>query len=137
MLLRGPAETKVGEFLLGARPKDSRARPRAPRSRGMPEPDPGLDRALDRIWTRARPKLLARVDAIDRAIDALDGDANPDVIDTGRDAAHKITGLAGTFDLDDATRLARGLERALEDRAAADPAELRRQAGELRAVLEG
>ena len=103
----------------------------------MPEPDPGLDRALDRIWTRARPKLLARVDAIDRAIDALDGDANPDVIDTGRDAAHKITGLAGTFDLDDATRLARGLERALEDRAAADPAELRRQAGELRSVLEG
>ena len=103
----------------------------------MPEPDPGLDRALDRIWTRARPNLLARVDAIDRAIDALDGDANPDVIDTGRDAAHKITGLAGTFDLDDATRLVRELERALEDRAAADPAELRRQAGELRSVLEG
>jgi chemotaxis protein histidine kinase CheA len=103
----------------------------------MPEADPGLDRALDRIWARARPKLVARVDAIDRAIDALDGDANSDVIDTGRDAAHKITGLAGTFDLDDATRLARRLERALEDRADADPAELRRQAGELRSVLEG
>jgi HPt (histidine-containing phosphotransfer) domain-containing protein len=99
--------------------------------------DLSLDRALDRIWTRARPNLVARVDAIDRAIDALDGDANPDVIDAGGDAAHKIAGLAGTFSLDEATRLARCLERALEDRDDADPAALRRQAHELRAVLEG
>jgi chemotaxis protein histidine kinase CheA len=99
--------------------------------------DPGLDRALDRIWERARPNLLARVDAIDRAIDSLDGDANPDVIASGRDAAHKITGLAGTFSLDQATTLARSLEHALEDHADADRAALRRQAGELRVVLEG
>ena len=99
--------------------------------------EPGLDRALDRIWARARPSLLARVDAIDRAIDALDGDANPDAIATGGDAAHKIAGLAGTFSLDEATRLARCLEHALEDRDDADPAALRRQAHELRAVLAG
>jgi chemotaxis protein histidine kinase CheA len=99
--------------------------------------DPGLDRALGRIWARARPNLLAGVDLIDRAIAALDGDANPDVIDAGRDAAHKIRGLAGTFDLDEATTLARGLEHALEHPADADPAELRRKAAALRAVITG
>jgi chemotaxis protein histidine kinase CheA len=102
--------------------------------------DPVLDGALHRIWTRARPKLVARVDAIDRAIAALDADADaadPDVIDSGRDAAHKISGLAGTFDLDEATRLARSLEHALEDRGHADPRELRRMSSTLRSVLEG
>jgi HPt (histidine-containing phosphotransfer) domain-containing protein len=100
--------------------------------------DPGLEDALDRIWARARPKLVARVDAIDRAIDSLDTDAaDPAVIDTGRDAAHKISGLAGTFDLEEATRLARSLEHALEDRGHADPPELRRMSSTLRSVLEG
>jgi len=100
--------------------------------------DPVLEGALDRIWARARPKLVARVDAIDRAIDSLDADAaDPAVIDTGRDAAHKISGLAGTFDLDEATRLARSLEHALEDRRRVDPRELRRMSSSLRSVLEG
>jgi HPt (histidine-containing phosphotransfer) domain-containing protein len=99
--------------------------------------DPVLEGAVDRIWARARPRLVARVDAIDRAIDALDADADPDVIETGRDAAHKISGLAGTFDLDEATQLARSLEHALADRRHADPGELRRMSSTLRSVLEG
>jgi HPt (histidine-containing phosphotransfer) domain-containing protein len=98
--------------------------------------EPSVDAQLDEIWARARPRMLERVDAIERAIDALDGERDPDVISTGSSAAHKIAGLAGTFYLDDATRLARSLEHTLETRAAGDPVALRRQAGELRAMLE-
>jgi HPt (histidine-containing phosphotransfer) domain-containing protein len=99
-------------------------------------PDPSVDDQLDEIWRRARPRMLARVDAIERAIDALDAGADPEAVRTGSAEAHKIAGLAGTFSLQDATRLARSLEHTLEDRSGADPAALRRQADELRALLE-
>jgi HPt (histidine-containing phosphotransfer) domain-containing protein len=96
--------------------------------------DPSLDDALARIWQRAQPKMLERCDAIDRAIDALGGSGDPDTIEEGRAEAHKIAGLAGTFDLAEGTRLAREIEYALEE-GGADPAELRPRAAELRAIL--
>jgi HPt (histidine-containing phosphotransfer) domain-containing protein len=94
--------------------------------------DSSLDAALQRIWERARPKMLQRVDAIDAAIAALD---DPEAVDTGRAEAHKIAGLAGTFGFDEATRLARSIEHALEASDRADPERLRREASELRAQL--
>jgi Hpt domain-containing protein len=97
---------------------------------------PSVDDQLDVIWRRARPRMLARVDAIDRAIDALGDDAEGEAVRAGSAEAHKIAGLAGTFDRDDATRLARSLEHTLETHARSDPAALHRQADELRALLE-
>jgi HPt (histidine-containing phosphotransfer) domain-containing protein len=94
--------------------------------------DPSLDAALQRIWERAQPRLLARVDAIDEAIAALD---DAESVDAGRAEAHKIAGLAGTFGLAEATRLARSIEHQLEAGERADPQRLRREAGELRAHL--
>jgi HPt (histidine-containing phosphotransfer) domain-containing protein len=94
--------------------------------------DPSLDAALQRIWERAQPRLLARVDAIDEAIAALDVSES---VETGRAEAHKIAGLAGTFGLGEATRLARSIEHQLEAGERADPERLRREAGELRAQL--
>jgi HPt (histidine-containing phosphotransfer) domain-containing protein len=94
--------------------------------------DPSLDAALQRIWERAQPRLLARVDAIDEAIAALD---DSESVDAGRAEAHKIADLAGTFGLAEATRLARSIEHQLEAGERADPQRLRREAGELRAHL--
>jgi HPt (histidine-containing phosphotransfer) domain-containing protein len=94
--------------------------------------DPPLDAALQRIWERARPRLLARVDAIDYAIAALD---DAERVKTGRAEAHKIAGLAGTFGLGEASRLARSIERQLEAGEQADPERLRREAVQLRAHL--
>jgi HPt (histidine-containing phosphotransfer) domain-containing protein len=94
--------------------------------------DPSLDAALQRIWERAQPRLLARVDAIDGAIAALDDSAT---VAAGRAEAHKIAGLAGTFGLGEATRLARSIEHQLEAGERADPERLRREAAELRARL--
>jgi HPt (histidine-containing phosphotransfer) domain-containing protein len=94
--------------------------------------DSSLDAALQRIWERAQPRLLARVDAIDHAIAALD---DSETVDTGRGEAHKIAGLAGTFGLAEATRLARSIEHQLEASERADPERLRREADELRGLL--
>jgi HPt (histidine-containing phosphotransfer) domain-containing protein len=94
--------------------------------------DPSLDAALQRIWERAQPRLVARVDAIDEAVAALDDSAR---VETARAEAHKIAGLAGTFGLGEASRLARSIEHQLEASGPADPERLRREAGELRAEL--
>jgi HPt (histidine-containing phosphotransfer) domain-containing protein len=94
--------------------------------------DPSLDAALQRIWERAQPRLLARVDAIDQAIAAL-GDAER--VQTGRAEAHKIAGLAGTFGLGEASQLARSIEHQLEAGERADPERLSREAVQLRAHL--
>ena len=94
--------------------------------------DPSLDAALQRIWERAQPRLLARVDAIDHAIAAL-GDSER--VQTGRAEAHKIAGLAGTFGLGEASQLARSIEHQLEAGDRADPERLNREAVQLRAHL--
>ena len=94
--------------------------------------DPSLDAALQRIWERAQPRLLARVDAIDHAIAAL-GDSER--VQTGRAEAHKIAGLAGTFGLGEASQLARSIEHQLEAGERADPERLSREAVQLRAHL--
>ena len=75
---------------------------------------------------------MARVDAIDQAVAALD---DSERVQAGRVAAHKIAGLAGTFGLGEASRLARSIEHQLEASGRADPERLRREAGELRAQL--
>jgi HPt (histidine-containing phosphotransfer) domain-containing protein len=94
--------------------------------------DRSLDAALQRIWERAQPRLLARVDAIDDAIAALD---DSESLATGRAEAHKIAGLAGTFGLGEASRLARSIEHQLEAGEGADRDRLRREAVQLRAHL--
>jgi len=94
--------------------------------------DRSLDAALQRIWERAQPRLLARVDAIDHAIAALD---DSERVASGRAEAHKIAGLAGTFGLDEASRLARSIEDQLEGGEQPDPERLRREAVQLRAHL--
>lgn len=94
--------------------------------------DRSLDAALQRIWERAQPRLLARVDAIDHAIAALD---DSERVASGRAEAHKIAGLAGTFGLGEASRLARSIEEQLEGGEQPDPERLRREAVQLRAHL--
>jgi Hpt domain len=102
-----------------------------------PESESSLDDALAAIWQRAQPKLLARLDVIDTAVAAMGrGDLDPELAESARSEAHKTAGLIGTFGLHDGTDLARTLEHGLEPDAGADPAEMTRTAGELRAMLE-
>ena len=65
-----------------------------------------------RMRERARATNLARTDQIEPA---LAHGAPREVVETGRAVAHSVAGAAGTFGYDEASRLAREIELALED----------------------
>ncbi|GAB3076800.1 hypothetical protein GCM10027080_22360 [Pedococcus soli] len=85
---------------------------------------------------RARATNLARTDQIEPAL--ADG-APREVVDAGRAVAHSVAGAAGTFGYDEASRLARQIEHALEDALRSEapaPASLRDDLVALRAELQ-
>jgi hypothetical protein len=64
-------------------------------------PDAGdLQGAIAALWEQARPRLLARVDALER--------------EGARTEAHTLAGTLGTFGRADAAEAARAAERAIE-----------------------
>ena len=92
------------------------------------------------VWAqmreRARVTNLARTDQIEPAL--ADGAAR-DTVDAGRAVAHSVAGAAGTFGYDEASRVAREIELALEDSLSTQspaPAGLRDQLATLRAELQ-
>lgn len=93
---------------------------------------------LARVWDQSRPGLIARVDAIDRAVaGAGDGNAEPALVEAGRAEAHKLAGLLGTFGRANGTELARELEaRLAAGPAPAEAPELAALAAALRTEIE-
>jgi HPt (histidine-containing phosphotransfer) domain-containing protein len=88
---------------------------------------------LRRVWARRRDDVLARVDAIDRA---LANGRDEDAREEGRRQAHMLAGSAGTFGFPAASELARALEHTLQAAVAPDDAQ-RAQAQRLRQILQG
>ena len=76
-----------------------------------------LQGAIDALWGDARPRLLARVDALGSA---ASGAFEADDRDRARIEAHTLAGTLGAFGRMDASEAARAAESALEavDRAA-------------------
>lgn len=80
-------------------------------------PEDPLARRLAEAWSRARSKMLARVETIDQAGSAwLEGNLDSDLRQQAQTEAHKLAGSLGTFGLLAGTRFARELERTLENR---------------------
>ncbi len=76
-----------------------------------------LQAAIAALWGDARPRLIARVDALERAADgALEGTER----EQASTDAHTLAGTLGAFGRTEATAAARAVERALAsgDRAA-------------------
>lgn len=75
----------------------------------------GLEDALRDLWQRTRPRVLARIDALDDAAAALRaGTLDDDLRDRARTEAHRLSGTLGTLGLPDASPVAKTLERLLE-----------------------
>lgn len=97
-----------------------------------------IQAALTGIWERSYPLVLKRVSMVEAATAEL-SKASPatQTVTVGRDEAHKLAGVLGTFGLDRGTRLARDLElhlnAACSQRDAATAEDL---AAELRSVIE-
>jgi diguanylate cyclase (GGDEF)-like protein len=74
-----------------------------------------LARRLNEVWQRARARMLARVEVLERAgASWLDGGLDAGLRQQARGEAHALAGSLGTFGLPAGTRFARELERALE-----------------------
>jgi HPt (histidine-containing phosphotransfer) domain-containing protein len=101
-------------------------------------PDQGLAAAIAALWGDARPRALARVCALEAAVEALaagtlDGPATAEAVRE----AHKLAGALGTFGMPAATEHARALELRLAAGAApADAPELAGGVAALRAIVE-
>lgn len=93
---------------------------------------------LDAIWTRHRGEVMARLDAIERAVAR---DADPGLRSEGWRAAHQLAGTLGTFGFTRGTDLARQLEARLGEPEAGAPdpyaPDLRTLARGLRSEVEG
>jgi HPt (histidine-containing phosphotransfer) domain-containing protein len=98
-----------------------------------------IENALAEVWRRSGPLLEERLTAIELAIAELSGRwAEPTLVEAGRDQAHMLAGVLGTFGLDRGTALARDLEEHLgRPRACEETARLNQVAADLRAVVDG
>ncbi len=90
---------------------------------------------MDAIWARRRPQVLERVAEVERAAVAVaGGDGHePEVIEAGRAAAHRLAGSLGMFGSAAGSTYASQLEDALT--TGADPALVTRLAADLRAAI--
>jgi HPt (histidine-containing phosphotransfer) domain-containing protein len=70
-----------------------------------------LTSALDLLWKRFLPQILDRISVLETAAkDCIQGSPRGFMLRTARDAAHKLAGSLGTFNLTRGTVLARELE---------------------------
>lgn len=100
--------------------------------------DPGLDDALGELWLRARPRVDARIDVLERAASALAaGQLDDELRERARTQAHQLAGLLGTLGLPDGSPVARRLEHLLAgDPRPGDAEALATGAAELRRAAE-
>ena len=99
----------------------------------------GIENALAEVWRRSGPLLEERLTAIELAVDGLTRPCvEPTLAGAGRDQAHMLAGVLGTFGLDHGTDLAHDLEEHLgRPQAGGEAARLAQVAAELRAVVDG
>jgi HPt (histidine-containing phosphotransfer) domain-containing protein len=90
---------------------------------------------MDAIWARRRPQVLERVAEVERAAAAVAaGDCEePEVIEAGRAAAHRLAGSLGMFGSAAGSSCASQLEEVLAP--GADAALVLRLAADLRAAI--
>jgi DNA-binding NarL/FixJ family response regulator len=89
-----------------------------------PELQASLDRRLAAAWTRSYPKILDRLDVLDRAsVALLGGTLGPDLTRQAECEAHKLAGSLGTFGLAAGSRFARGIERFLNSHVSSSEAQ--------------
>jgi HPt (histidine-containing phosphotransfer) domain-containing protein len=104
-------------------------------SRPESGPEPVLSEALVALWERYRGAMDERIDAVDRAAQALlAGGLDAETRRAGEREAHKLAGAVGTFGFAEGSRLAREAEDLLMGDAPLDPDAVRRLA-ELVAAL--
>ncbi|MDA0172223.1 Hpt domain-containing protein [Solirubrobacter taibaiensis] len=89
-----------------------------------------LQAVIAAMWANARPRLLARVDALEAAVSA---DLAQPERDEALRQAHTLVGTLGTFGRPEASEAARTAETALE---AGDCAAVSAAAATLRAAVE-
>ena len=94
--------------------------------------------SLAGVWQHNRPLVDARVATIERAAHELSQEpAQPGLVEAGREEAHKLAGVLGTFGLQHGTELARDLEEHLGPHAVrAEAARLQGVAAQLRRTVE-
>ncbi|MFY9747620.1 MAG: Hpt domain-containing protein [Acidobacteriaceae bacterium] len=94
---------------------------------------------LTELWGTSRPTVLERMKLLRSACDGLaENPADMEARATGREAAHKLSGVLGVFGLPQGSEIAASVEHLLtstEALTANDLAELRRQIAELDAVI--
>jgi len=87
-----------------------------------PIDQPNLSEAVERLWTRFLPQMLERVAILETAAAACNaGNLSIEQRQTANDAAHKLAGVLGTFDLPRGTILARELEGMYSREEGPDP----------------
>jgi HPt (histidine-containing phosphotransfer) domain-containing protein len=94
---------------------------------------------LNEIWRASRPLILERMAVLHATQSALAADLHDDEARrAGREAAHKLAGVLGTFGLPRGSEIASTLEGILKDDVpltAADHATLTRQIAELDTLI--
>ena len=95
-------------------PAEPAASPPPAASAPRPPPADALGAAVAGVWERFRPRILARVDAVEAAAVALlEGRLADEVRREAEREAHKLAGAAGTFGYPAASALAREAETLL------------------------
>lgn len=95
--------------------------------------------ALAEVWARTYPVLLKRIETIEGVIpEFTEPPPSAEQITRGREEAHKLAGVLGTFGLDQGSKLARELEARLEGaQGDLDTRTIATLLAELRCVMEG
>ncbi len=94
---------------------------------------------LSELWRTSRPTVLERMNLLRSACDSLARNpADQEARATGREAAHKLSGVLGVFGLPQGSEIAASVEHLLmspEPLTVNDLAGLRRQIADLDAVI--
>jgi HPt (histidine-containing phosphotransfer) domain-containing protein len=101
---------------------------------------PALAEAINRLWARFHPEMIARVALLETAAAAFaENSLTFPQQQAANSAAHKLAGVLGTFSLTKGTVLARELEVMFSRESGPDPEEaksLTSIAAELRTIVE-
>lgn len=101
---------------------------------------PDLTAALNQLWIRFLPEIRERVAILEAVAQArVAGDVAIEQREAGHSAAHKLSGILGTFNLARGTELAREFEQACateESFAATGSQQLRVMAAEIRMLVD-
>jgi len=99
-----------------------------------------LSAAMERLWVRFLPEINERAAILEQAAAAVSKQASTaESRQAAHEAAHKLAGVLGTFNLARGTDLARELELTFSRETPHDPEDGRRLAAkvaELRALIE-